>query len=115
MNRYEEAIADYDEAIRLNPQEAKPYHNRGNAEAGLDCYDAAIADYDEAILMDPDFAEAYISRGLVRSELACKDQARKDCQTALKLAQNAKDEDLVVEAQQALNYLDGGTPLWYVN
>ena len=31
LGQYERAIQDYDEAIRLNPQNAKAYYNRGSA------------------------------------------------------------------------------------
>ena len=32
LERYEDAIADYDQAIRMNPDFAAAYHNRGNAK-----------------------------------------------------------------------------------
>ena len=50
------AIADYDIAIRLNPDDADAYYNRGNAKDHLGQYFAAIADYDIAIRLDPDDA-----------------------------------------------------------
>jgi hypothetical protein len=46
---YDRAIADYDEAIRLDPQDPLAYYNRGVAWHGKHDYDRAIADYDEAI------------------------------------------------------------------
>ena len=42
---HKQAIADYDESIRLNPKEANTYHNRGYSQAELGEYDLAIADY----------------------------------------------------------------------
>ena len=50
---YDRAIADYDEAIRLNPEVATAFNNRGNAYADKHLYDRAIADYDEAIRLNP--------------------------------------------------------------
>ncbi len=50
---YESAIADYNEAIRLDPKSAKAYNNRGNAYAAKGNNDRAIADYTEAIRLDP--------------------------------------------------------------
>src|SRR5258705_5132973 len=57
------AIADYSEAIRLNPKHAKSYLGRGSAYLRKADWDRAIADYTEAIRLDPKNAPAYISRG----------------------------------------------------
>jgi tetratricopeptide (TPR) repeat protein len=43
------ALADYDEAIRLSPTEARYYEGRGDALAAAGDYRKAIADYTEAI------------------------------------------------------------------
>ena len=74
-------------------------------------YKGAIADYDEAICLNPHDPQAYLSRGIVRSELGVKDKAREDCHTALKLAQDANNEDLAARAEQAIENLDGDTLL----
>ena len=56
-------IAEYTEAIRLNPQFAHAYYNRGNNYANLEEIDRAIADYTEAIHLNPQYANAYLNRG----------------------------------------------------
>ena len=50
---YDKAIADYDEAIKLDPKNALAYSNRGDAWRMKGEYDKAIADYGEAIKLDP--------------------------------------------------------------
>ena len=50
---YDRAIADYSEAIRLNPKDPAAYNNRGNAYSRKGEYDRAIADLNEAIRLDP--------------------------------------------------------------
>ena len=62
--RLEEAIAKYDEAIRLDPQYAKAYFNRGLAYGNLGQFQRAIEDSGEAIRLDPQDAKAYNNRGL---------------------------------------------------
>ena len=40
--------------IRLNPDEARAYYNRGVAKSELGKYFEAISDYDEAIRLNPE-------------------------------------------------------------
>jgi tetratricopeptide (TPR) repeat protein len=47
--KHDEAIADYDKAIALDPSFALAYSNRGLAYAKKGDVDRAIADYDKAI------------------------------------------------------------------
>lgn len=61
---YARAIADYGQAIRLNPRDAQAYLNRGTAYAGKQDLTRAITDFDQAIRLDPQFAQAYLNRGL---------------------------------------------------
>ena len=49
------AIADYDQAIKLNPT-AAAYNNRGSAWAAKGEFDRAMADLDQAIKLDPRLA-----------------------------------------------------------
>ena len=46
---YNQAIADYDKAIKLYPSYALAYLNRGNAYEAQGDHSRAIADYNEAI------------------------------------------------------------------
>ena len=60
------AIADFSEAIRLNPKDAVAYNNRGVAYYAKSDLDRAIADFNEAIRLDPKDAIAYNNRGAAR-------------------------------------------------
>ena len=61
--KYEKAIEDYDEAIRLNPNDAIAYHNRGNTKGRLEKYEESIKDFDKSIELNPDDVLVYINRG----------------------------------------------------
>ncbi|MFQ6029662.1 MAG: tetratricopeptide repeat protein [Dehalococcoidia bacterium] len=52
QGRLAEAIAEYNEALRLDPQLALTYNNRGEAYRNLCQYQRAIQDYEEALRLD---------------------------------------------------------------
>ena len=85
QGRTEEAIAEYDEAIRLDPTFAEAYTNRGAAYDSLGRPDRAILDYDEAIRFDPQDSVAYFNRGLSYLELGQFQQAIEDLGEAIRL------------------------------
>jgi tetratricopeptide (TPR) repeat protein len=68
------AIADFSEAIRLEPKLGVAYRNRGGAWSAKGDYDRAIADFNEVIRLDSKDILAYISRG--DAYLAKKDYGR---------------------------------------
>ena len=64
MKQYERAIADYDKAIALEPEDAVAYYNRGVSYLVLEQYERAIEDFDKAISIKQDYVDAYINRGI---------------------------------------------------
>ncbi len=66
LRRQHEALADYGDAIRLDPGAPKAYFNRALALAALGRQEAARADLDAAIYLDPRYAKAYARRGIDR-------------------------------------------------
>ena len=85
LGDYKGAIADYDTAIRLKPDDASAYKNRGVAKRKLGQHFAAIADYDNAIRLKPDLATAYNNRGNAKSDLGQHLAAIADYDTAIRL------------------------------
>jgi len=58
-----EAIAHYNQVIRIRPFDAVPRHNKGVVYTRSGQYQMAIENYDEAIRVNPDDAEAYHAKG----------------------------------------------------
>lgn len=56
---YDRAIADFTQAIKLNPKDVNPYLNRGVAYEKKREYDLAIADYTQAIKLNSKYAYPY--------------------------------------------------------
>lgn len=102
----EDSISAYEEAIRLKPDYANAYINRGVAKAHLGQYDDAIADYDEAIRLKPDDTDSYYNRGIAKHKLDLKDEAQKDFETVLNLARNDANADLMAQAERMLRVLN---------
>jgi tetratricopeptide (TPR) repeat protein len=82
---YDQAIADYDAAIRLNPQYTAAYFNRGTARRVKNDLTGAIADYDTAIRLDPQYAPTYNNRGFARQTKGDLDGAIADYDAAIRL------------------------------
>lgn len=78
MQRYREAIAQFDIAIGSTPASAKEalaesYRDRGGSWMGLGRSDRALADVNEALSIDPNNVGAYLYRALIhkaRGDLA---------------------------------------------
>ena len=82
------AIADINEAIRLDPENADNYNVRGLARLAKGNKDGAMADYNEAIRLDPKLALAYYNRGIARQEKGDQDGAIADYSEAIRLDPN---------------------------
>ena len=50
---YQGALADFNKAIEINPQDSIAYYNRGSAKDELGDYQGAIADYNKALRRAP--------------------------------------------------------------
>ena len=85
---YEGAIEDYNQAIRLDPDNALAYKHRGDARRNLEDYEEAMADYTEAIRLDPEYAAAYNNRGVVRRQLGDYEEAIADFTEAIQASGN---------------------------
>jgi len=82
------AAEAYTKAIKLKPEEAGAYLNRGIVYSKMGLHDNAIDDYTKVIQLDPDYAEAYNNRGWAYIQKGLFDLAIKDCDKSLVLDPN---------------------------
>jgi len=66
-SRYPAALADFDEAIALNPKVARVWVNKGTVFAEQNQNDSAYVCFARAIELKPDYPEALSNRGAIRS------------------------------------------------
>jgi Tfp pilus assembly protein PilF len=90
---YDRVIADFSEAMKLDPNIVPPsfahaYNRRGLAYVEKKDYDLAIADYGEAIKLDSSSAEVYNNRGTAYNIKEEYDRAIPDFDQALTLDSN---------------------------
>ncbi len=105
-DKYDEAIRDFDEAIRLSPDSVALLRNRGTAyrirgekagpqldkrsqgkEVGhsAEDFELAIRDYTQAIKLNPKLTQAYFQRGLTYVDMREAARAIPDFDAAIKL------------------------------
>jgi tetratricopeptide (TPR) repeat protein len=79
------ALADYDEALRLNDKAVWVYMDRAVVYRRKEQFDSALADYDTAISMRPKNAGLFAARSLVWNERFDNDHAIADLTQAIAL------------------------------
>ena len=81
----EEALEDFDRAVKVDPEAAGGYLGRGNALNMMGRYKEAITEYDQAIRIDPKLANAYANRAIAYSHLEEFEKAIVDYEKCLEL------------------------------
>ncbi len=69
LERYEDALADIDEDIRLGFEFRKEYYNKGITLLSLRRYEEALVALDEEIRLNPNHAVAHNSKGVALRSL----------------------------------------------
>lgn len=104
---YDLAIADFDEALKLDPKNASTLNNRGNARNDKGDAEAAMADFDAAIKTNARYAAAYFNRGNALAAKGETARALKDYDFAIKF--NKRNVNAYI-ARGALHLAGGALP-----
>jgi tetratricopeptide (TPR) repeat protein len=79
------AIADFTQAIQLDPKFAEAYYNRGNVRVTLGDKQGALADFNKTIQLNPQDSESFNNRGNLRADIGDKPGALTDFDRAIQL------------------------------
>lgn len=82
------AVAEFDEAIKLDPKESISFYQRGIAKQEQKKPDEAMADFNQAILLNPVEGLFYYSRGITWETKADSVKALADFDKAIELKPN---------------------------
>jgi tetratricopeptide (TPR) repeat protein len=85
LRQYQQAIADLNRALELDPENVSAYCDRGWTYVNRKEYPQAIADFDHALELDPNNASAYSGRGWTYVNREEYPQAIADFDRALEL------------------------------
>jgi tetratricopeptide (TPR) repeat protein len=102
----QDAIGDYGEAIKINPDDARIYEQRAAIEMKVNDTDKALADYSEAIKLKPNEVRYYLYRSYIYETKNDTKNSMADAEKVLKLdpknqeAKARKDRLLAREAQK---------------
>jgi tetratricopeptide (TPR) repeat protein len=113
--RFQEALADLAEAIKISPHEARFYEQRAAIEVRINDYDKALADYAEASKANPNDAKYHNYRAYIYETRGDLQNATAENDAALKI--DGKNKEAVARKQRLQKIQSmtapqtGGTPV----
>jgi tetratricopeptide (TPR) repeat protein len=91
QGRSKEGIADFREALRIDPAFARAHYNLGSALAGQGQIEQGIAQLREAVRIDPAYADAHSSLGAVLNRQGRMDEGIAELRDALRIEPASAD------------------------
>ena len=104
--QFQDAINDFGEAIKINPEDPRIYEQRAAVEMKLNDMDKALADYTEAIKLKPNEVRYYLYRSYIYETKGDIKNSMADTEKVLKIDPNnqeAKSRKTRLEARQSMN------------
>jgi serine/threonine protein kinase/Flp pilus assembly protein TadD len=84
--QHEDAIASFDKALKIDPDESKAWHYRGLALSKVGRYADAIASYNKVLAISPEDFKAWTGLGIALGKMDRYDEAVRSYGRALKIS-----------------------------
>lgn len=97
LEKFNEALADFNKVIELDPRNFNAYNYRGLINFKLSYYIDAVTDYTKAIDLDPTSPLPYYNRGMSLLKLAEKQKACNDFRKACQMGYTTSCKMVVAE------------------
>ncbi len=97
-DRYEEAVAAYDQAISLDQGYAESWSRRGLTLALLGKVQASEDSFSQAISLAPEDAEIYYNQALARNETGNRAGALESLERAVSITPKSRDETIILHS-----------------
>jgi tetratricopeptide (TPR) repeat protein len=104
--RFQDALNDLGEAIRINPRDARTFEQRAAVEMSINDYDKALADYEVATKLNPGEIKNHLYRGYIYELRGDLQNAMAETDSALKI--NSKNKE-ALERKQRLQKIQSAT------
>ena len=96
--RFQDALNDLGEAIRINPRDARTFEQRAAVEMRINDYDKALADYDVATKLNPGEIKYHLYRGYIYEMRGDIQNAMTETDRALKI--DSKNQEAQARKQR---------------
>jgi tetratricopeptide (TPR) repeat protein len=84
-SRFDEALALFEKAIKLDPDSYEAYYHFGNCLYNMSRHQEAMEAYNKSISINPSFADAFYNRGLLKEMFGDKPGSCEDYKKAEEL------------------------------
>jgi tetratricopeptide (TPR) repeat protein len=108
QNRSEEAIAQYQQALKYNPRYALAYNAIGLTYANLSQWDEAANQLRKALEINPNYGDAMYNLGQVLWQGNKKEEAIASFEKAIKIFKNEKRDEKVRRIEKTIEQLKQG-------
>lgn len=91
MKKYPAAVESYDNALKINPENARTFFKRGRVKQAMKAHKDAIKDYDQALKINSSVADAYFNRAYCKERTGDISGAISDCTKGLEINPRSLD------------------------
>jgi len=101
LGHYDQALKDFNDALKLKPNDAKLYDLRGMVYRCKNMVDLAVKDFNKAMELDPKFGRPYRNRAMVNFDKGDFEKSLADLKKAQSLGYKIDEDFMKMVARKA--------------